>query len=77
MLNNRDDRLLKKFGKKLKKLRTDRKMSTREFADTAEIAHSQVWILETGRSNPTLTTLLAITKALNVSLDDLDPTLDQ
>lgn len=76
MLSNRDDRLLKKFGKRLRKLRTERNMSTREFADTAEIAHSQVWVLETGRGNPSLTTLLAIAKALNVSLHDLDPMQD-
>lgn len=76
MLNKRDDRLLKKFGKKLKKLRTERKMSTREFADTAEIAHSQVWVLETGRGNPSLTTLLSIASALNVSFDELDPRQD-
>jgi len=75
MANNRDDKVLKAFGKKLKKLRKERKLSTREFADTAEIALSQVWVLETGRGNPSLTTLLAIAKALNVSLNDLDPNL--
>jgi transcriptional regulator with XRE-family HTH domain len=76
MVNNRDDKLLKKFGKKLKKLRTDRKMSTRELADIAEIAHSQIWVLETGKGNPSLTTLLSIAEALEVSLQDLDPTQD-
>ncbi len=73
MKNNRDDRILKAFGKKLKKLRKERNLSTREFADIAEIAHSQVWVLETGRGDPGLTTLLAIAEALNVSLNDLDP----
>ena len=48
-------------------------MSTRAFANTAEIAHSQVWILETGQGDPGLTTLIAIAKALNVTLNDLDP----
>jgi len=74
MSTNRDDKILKAFGKRLKKLRQDRKMSTREFADTADIALSQVWVLETGKGNPSLTTLLAIAKALNISLTDLDPT---
>ena len=73
MSNNRDDKVLKAFGKKLKKLRLERKMSTRAFANTAEIAHSQVWILETGQGDPGLTTLIAIAKALNVTLNDLDP----
>jgi len=51
-------------------------MSTREFADTAEIAHSQVWVLESGKGNPSLTTLLSIAEALKVSLQELDPTQD-
>ncbi|MBC7947796.1 MAG: helix-turn-helix transcriptional regulator [Chitinophagaceae bacterium] len=75
MANNRNDKTLKAFGKRLKKLRLEKNMSTREFADTAEIAHSQVWILETGRGNPTLTTLLAIAKVLDVTLSDLDPSI--
>ena len=74
MKNNRDDKILKAFGKKLKKLRKERNLSTRGFADTAEIASSQVWVLETGKGYPSLTTLLAIAKALDVSLNDLDPT---
>ena len=74
MKNNRDDKILKAFGKKLKKLRKERNLSTRGFDDTAEIASSQVWVLETGKGDPSLTTLLAIAKALDVSLNDLDPT---
>ena len=74
MKNNRDDKIHKAFGKKLKKLRKERNLSTRGFADTAEIASSQVWVLETGKGDPSLTTLLAISKALDVSLNDLDPT---
>lgn len=74
MKNNRDDKILKAFGKKLQKLRKEKNLSTRKFADTAEIATSQVWVLETGQGDPSLTTLLAIAKALDVSLNDLDPT---
>lgn len=74
MSNNRNDKILKAFGKKLKRLRKEKKLSTREFADYADIAHSQVWTLETGKGDPTLTTLLAIAKALEISLNDLDPT---
>ena len=51
-------------------------MSTRELADIAEIAHSQVWVLETGRGNPSLTTLMSIATALKVTLGELDPRSD-
>jgi transcriptional regulator with XRE-family HTH domain len=71
MINNRDTKILKSFGKNLKKARLAKGMSTRQFADTADIAHSQLWMLETGQSNPSLTTLIAISRVLEVSIDDL------
>jgi len=46
------------------------------FADEADIALSQVWVLESGRGDPTLSTLLTIAKALGVTLSDLDPSID-
>jgi transcriptional regulator with XRE-family HTH domain len=74
--NYKNDKILKAFGSKLKHFREEKKLSTRELADIAEIALSQVWVLESGNGNPTLTTLLAISKALNLTLNDLDPTQD-
>jgi transcriptional regulator with XRE-family HTH domain len=71
MANNRDEQILKEFGLNLKKLREARNMTTREFADLANIALSQVWTLESGKGDPSLTTLLAISKCLNVSLQEL------
>jgi transcriptional regulator with XRE-family HTH domain len=64
-------KVLKIFGANLKRLRQDRNITTRQFADLAGIAYSQVWALESGRRDPSLTTLLALSEALNVSIDDL------
>ena len=75
MSNNRDEKILKVFGANLKKLREAKGLTTREFADIAEIAYSQVWTLESGQGDPSLTTLLAIARALEVSLDKLVPAL--
>lgn len=71
MANNRNEQVLKTFGKTLKRLRKARGLTTREFANVADIAYSQVWTLENGKGDPTLTTLLAISKALQVSIADL------
>lgn len=71
--NNRDALVLKAFGKNLKKIREAKGFTTREFADIADIAHSQVWTLENGKGDPSLTTLLVIAQALEVSLDELVP----
>jgi len=71
MATNRDEKILKAFGENLKKLREAKGLTTREFADIADIAYSQVWTLESGKGDPSLTTLLAIARALEVSVDKL------
>jgi DNA-binding XRE family transcriptional regulator len=71
MANNRDTKLLKTFGENLKRLREAKGLTTREFADIADIAYSQVWTLESGQGDPSLTTLIAIARTLAVSLDEL------
>lgn len=73
MANNRDKKVLKAFGENLKRLRKAKGLTTREFADMADIAYSQVWTLESGKGDPGLTTLLAIAHILEVSLEDLVP----
>ena len=71
MIGVKDEKLSKEFGKRFRALREKTGMSTREFADTAGIAHSQIWAIETGRGNPTLGTLQAIAKTLNITLSGL------
>jgi len=71
MSNSRDDKLLKKLGETVKKLREAKGFTTREFANTADIAYSQVWKIESGLVDPTLTTLLAISRTLDIKLDKL------
>lgn len=71
MANNRNEKFLKKLGAAIKKLRETRGLTTREFADRADIAYSQVWKIESGQVDPTISTLLAVAKTLEVNVDDL------
>lgn len=73
MANNRNEKFLKKLGAHIKKLRQAKGLTTREFANVTDIAHSQVWRIESGRVDPTISTLLAIARTLEVSLEDLVP----
>ena len=63
----KNEKVLKEFGKTVKRLRLEKGLSTRQFAYAADIAHSAVGRLEAGLSNPTLTTFLKIAAALEVS----------
>lgn len=68
------------LGEKLKKIRTEKKLSLRELGKLAHISHSFIADIESGRSNPSLSTLEAIAKALGVPvnyfLSDKDDQLD-
>lgn len=70
-MTRNNDKFLKEFGKNLKKLRLEKGLTTRKFADEADIAHSAVGRLESGLSNPTITTLIRIADALGVDLNKL------
>ncbi|HVU57723.1 MAG TPA: helix-turn-helix transcriptional regulator [Puia sp.] len=70
-MDSKTDKYLKKFGENLQKLREDREISTRKFADLADISHSSVGRLEAGETNPTLTTLIKLADALGVTIDTL------
>jgi len=73
MAKNRDDKFLKKLGANVKKLRQARELTTREFADLADIAYNQVWRIENGKHDPSIGTILAIARALEVPLAELLP----
>lgn len=59
------------LGERVRLWRHVRKLSQRELADIAEIDLATVWRIENGRVQPSLETLLALTKALMVTTDDL------
>ena len=65
------EELSKKVGERIKALRLERGITTRDFADMANISHSYRHEIEAGQVNPSLSTLYSIAKALSLSLSEL------
>ncbi|TAM74765.1 XRE family transcriptional regulator [bacterium] len=62
---------LQGLGSRLAVLRKRRRLSQRQLADRAAVDVSTVSRLESGRLNPTITTLVEIANVLEVSVDEL------
>lgn len=71
MNSTRNQKTLKKFGKHLKSIRQQKKLSLRKLADIADVDFSQIHRTEQGKSNPSLTMLLALAAALEVNISKL------
>jgi transcriptional regulator with XRE-family HTH domain len=68
-LRNTDQ--LIKFGNHLRGLRTSKKMTLEQLAFAADVELSQIYRIEKGKVNPTLTTLIALSNGLEISISDL------
>jgi len=71
-LNNlRNTDQLIKFGNHLRALRASKKMSLERVAFAANVEISQIYRIEKGKINPTLTTLIAISIALDMNIGEV------
>lgn len=71
MNNLRNQELLTRFGNRLKSLRQLKGLTLQALAIEADIEISQVHRIEKGKINPTLTTITALSKGLDISLVEL------
>ena len=62
---------IEKFGKNLRKLRTEKQLTQKEFGDKLGVSIQAVSKWELGRCMPDITILQQISKILNVNIDDL------
>lgn len=62
---------LKAFALQLKKIREEQKLTQEQLAFESGIALSQIARIETAKINPTLSTIFAITRTLDVPLTSL------
>jgi len=66
-----DEDGLRLLSKRLKEIRTEKKISQEELAYRSELTLSQIARIETIKTNPTISTLFKIIRALEISPSDL------
>jgi transcriptional regulator with XRE-family HTH domain len=71
MTKKRNTNTLKSFGKNLALLRKEAGMTQIELEEKAELSEATIGRTERGASNPTLSTLIAIAKALGIPAKNL------
>ena len=62
---------LKKFGKHLKNLRIEKKISQEDLANESDLSLSQISRIERGIISSSLSQLISISKSLNITLSQL------
>lgn len=71
MINNRDKKTLRAFGKRLQELRKRKKLSQEELYFETDLSKNVVGMIERGEVNPTLTTIKELAKGLGVTKKEL------
>lgn len=71
MNNLRNEKLLVKFGLHVKKLREAKDMSQDDLAYACDMEKSQVYRIEKGKVNATISTLEALAGGLGISISEL------
>ena len=66
MINNRNKKTLIKFGKHIRKLRLEQKLSQEELNHRTELSKNMVGLIERGEVNSTLTTIDSLAKGLGL-----------
>jgi transcriptional regulator with XRE-family HTH domain len=74
MDSTREEKIIKDFGKRLKKARTDKKLSVRALADIADMDFGNISEIENGKVNPSLTSIVLLADALDLDPCELLPT---
>jgi len=69
--NSRNTDLLKKFGANLKRLRESQGMSQEELCFKSGLSKNQIGNIERGEVNTTISSISAISNAMNLSIQEL------
>lgn len=71
VINTRDEQLIIAFGKRVRELRSAKKLSMEKLAELSGIDYRQLSYVELGEVNTTISTASAIAKGLGIPLKDL------
>ena len=66
MNNQRNEKYLKAFGENFKRLRKAKGISQENLAVEADVDYQQIYRIEHGKINTTISTILSIAKALDI-----------
>ncbi len=70
-MNTKELKYFQKLGSRIKQLREEKGIDQKSFAFDCEIGRTQLYMIEKGRTNPRLLTLIKITDGLEISIDEL------
>jgi len=70
-VNTKEEKYFQKLGAKIKQLREEKEIDQKSFAFDCEIGRTQLYMIEKGRTNPRLLTLMKIADGLEISIDEL------
>ncbi|MEM9000605.1 MAG: helix-turn-helix transcriptional regulator [Bacteroidota bacterium] len=70
-MNTKETKYFQKLGAKIKQLREEKEIDQKSFAFDCEIGRTQLYMIEKGRTNPRLLTLMKIADGLGISISEL------
>ncbi|MGN6647328.1 MAG: helix-turn-helix domain-containing protein [Cytophaga sp.] len=70
-MNTKEEKYLRFLGQKIQKLREEKEMDQKAFAFECEIGRTQLHMIENGKTNPRLLTLIKIAGGLEISVHEL------
>lgn len=70
-LTKEEENFIKKLGKNIVAIREKKEIKQKELSDLLDMDDGSLRRIESGRTNPTSTTLLKVAKALEISVSEL------
>ncbi|MFC2186515.1 helix-turn-helix domain-containing protein [Fulvivirgaceae bacterium LMO-SS25] len=70
-MNTKELEYFQKLGAKIKQLREEKGLDQKSFAFDCEIGRTQLYMIENGKTNPRLLTLIKIADGLEISISEL------
>jgi len=70
-VNTKEEKYFQKLGAKIKLLREQKGFDQKAFAFDCEIGRTQLYMIENGKTNPRLLTLMKIAQGLEIPVDEL------
>ena len=70
-MNTKEIQYFQILGARIKRLREEKSLDQKAFAFDCEIGRTQLYMIENGKTNPRLLTLMKIAYGLEISLHEL------